>query len=683
MDDDSEVEAGDGSFGRDEEEFWRTDPDDPDTADTGNGDEANVTGLGMTSFSWFYEAGDEIGVVIEGVSVEPTQEEDSSYRTMWALVNNKCETGGEDTDYPKIDTTGPTSTDAGDCTDGFGAKTGDISRETTTETEESIVSNAANIATIRTKNTTTVKTDADCDGQYSAAETVVTITATCPSNSDKEDGDSHPDISNATCNGIDTPKNLGGGYSSEKISKVSDINDCLYSNLINPMEGGGIAEKMEVNLSYLPEFPINDTSDNKDGDQLVVHSTVTNAQNTGYLNYKWEVFESDDPNPDSWGSALLKSDLPDASQTQGLGLDSFKFNLNREDQQKYLKIKLTVTENVASGVKREGHNSVIIPISSTSERIGIFSANVSNDSNLNLSPSDTERCVSGFEKTMCPVFKNEIIGVEIGGDELTDFLWTLNGEPILPYNKEDQVSNAAYFPILSNPGEEYTLNLAATDQESGQKVNLTRALFVAEPRAAIVSTSSDTCKPVLLGNYIDLDGKLSADYSENNFLALTGYPIMLKADFSGLNISPDAFNWYVNGYLINKYNAEYYGFNVNDEGILTLPDGALDQIYNVSISALYSPGNSAKKALQKYWDVTYGDFYEKTVADSIEIKMIDFMPQEMAGAPASPRKILASMYLAVPEYLAFLLRIVLTGFLILFSSRFILSFFPNIQRNEI
>src|SRR3989339_55555 len=241
MDDDSEVEAGDGSFGRDEEEFWRTDPDDPDTADTGNGDEANVTGLGMTSFSWFYEAGDEIGVVIEGVSVEPTQEEDSSYRTMWALVNNKCETGGEDTDYPKIDTTGPTSTDAGDCTDGFGAKTGDISRETTTETEESIVSNAANIATIRTKNTTTVKTDADCDGQYSAAETVVTITATCPSNSDKEDGDSHPDISNATCNGIDTPKNLGGGYSSEKISKVSDINDCLYSNLINPMEGGGIA----------------------------------------------------------------------------------------------------------------------------------------------------------------------------------------------------------------------------------------------------------------------------------------------------------------------------------------------------------------------------------------------------------------------------------------------------------
>ncbi|MDQ1283821.1 MAG: hypothetical protein QG620_169 [Patescibacteria group bacterium] len=682
MDSDSDIEAGDGSFGVSEEEFWRTNPHDPDTADTGNGDEANVIGLGMTSFSWFYEAGDEIGVVVEGVSVEPTQEEDSSYRTMWALVNNKCETGGDDTDYPKTDITGPTTEDAGDCVDGFGTKTGDTNRQTTIEKEEFIVSNAANIATIRTKYTTTVRTDADCDGQYSAGETVVTITASCPGG-DLDNGDAHPDINGATCSGIDVPENLGGEFTSEDIKKASDINGCLYSNLIDPMDGGGIAEKMEVNLSYLPEFPINDTSDNKDGDQLVVHSTVTNAMNTGYLNYKWEVFENDEPNPDSWGDAILKSDLPDATQTQGMGLDSFKFNLNREDQKDYLKVKLTVTENVTSGVKREGHSSVVIPVSSTSERIKLYSADVSSDSALNLSLADTERCVSGFEKAMCPVFKNEIIGVNIEGDGLTDFFWTLNGEPILPYNKEYQASDTAFFPVLSNPGEEYTLTLAATDQDSGQKVNLTRALFVAEPRAEIVSTSSDTCKPVLLGNYVNLDGELSADYSENNFLALTGYPITLKADFSGLNISPDNFNWYVNGYLINRYNAEYYAFNVSDEGILTLPDGELDQTYAVSISALYSPNNSVKKALQKYWGVTYGDFYEKTITNSVEIKMIDFMPQEMATAQTSPRKILASMYLAVPEYLAFLLRIVLTGFLILFSSRFILSFFPNINRNEI
>lgn len=82
--------SGDGAFGRGEEEFWKTNPDDPDTADSGNSDEANVVGLGQDTFSWNYEPGDKVGVVIEGMATISTKYNDSSMMIMWALPKNKC-----------------------------------------------------------------------------------------------------------------------------------------------------------------------------------------------------------------------------------------------------------------------------------------------------------------------------------------------------------------------------------------------------------------------------------------------------------------------------------------------------------------------------------------------------------------------------------------------------------------
>lgn len=82
--------SGDGSFGDSEEEFWGTDPHDPDTADNGNKDEANIVGLGRSSFTWNYAAGDEVGVVVEGTSMIPTKHDDSSAMIMWAFSKNDC-----------------------------------------------------------------------------------------------------------------------------------------------------------------------------------------------------------------------------------------------------------------------------------------------------------------------------------------------------------------------------------------------------------------------------------------------------------------------------------------------------------------------------------------------------------------------------------------------------------------
>ncbi|MGK2848507.1 MAG: hypothetical protein ACSLEX_00310 [Minisyncoccota bacterium] len=82
--------SGDGSFGAGEERFWGSNPKDSSTADNGNKDEANVIGLSQSNFTWNYEAGDQVGVAIEGTSMIPTKHDDSSYMIMWAFSKNNC-----------------------------------------------------------------------------------------------------------------------------------------------------------------------------------------------------------------------------------------------------------------------------------------------------------------------------------------------------------------------------------------------------------------------------------------------------------------------------------------------------------------------------------------------------------------------------------------------------------------
>lgn len=79
-----------GTFGASDEFFWGTNPNDSDTADNGNKDEANVVGLGQETFEWNYQSGDQVGVVVEGTSIMPTKHEDSSYAIMWAFSKNDC-----------------------------------------------------------------------------------------------------------------------------------------------------------------------------------------------------------------------------------------------------------------------------------------------------------------------------------------------------------------------------------------------------------------------------------------------------------------------------------------------------------------------------------------------------------------------------------------------------------------
>lgn len=575
-----------------EEHFWRTDPTDEDTAANGQKDEATISGLGATSFSWTYSAGDKVGVVVEGVSIEYSQEEDSAYRIMWAFpVEDSCQseleshTNWRDTSLP--------------------------------------------------------------DYYYTEME-------------------------------------------------PSDINDCLEKNLIDPAEGGGTSEKMDVSLSYLPEFPINDpNTQTNEGDEVIVNSTVTNAQNNGYLRYSWQVYKSNDPNPDSWGSPIPKSQLAGVEQLTGMNLETLKFRLNFSNLKSptYFKVKLTVTENISNSVVRKGRADVVFPVFSTNEKIRAYTTSVSDL--LTLSANE-EICREGVDKNICPVTKNQIVTLGVNGTNLTDFAWSLNGESIGPLSSDcssgecvsgtGESTKTAYFAVTGEPGEIHTINLAATNQETGQKVNLVKIFKIIEPDAYIYSADESTCQPLLLGNYVDIDGNHLPDVSQDQFEAISESEIKLKPEFNGFYWGTPDYAWNIDGNIVDKTTASSFGYSIDDDNVLTLPYKLTGNNYVVSINALYSADSLRKKALNKYWNVQPEEFYEKLVSKGANIEIVDSFSSRSAlskGNAPMTKKVLAAVASGAPNYLIFLIRSLLIGFLIVFSAGFLLSFLDSKKHSNI
>lgn len=87
--------TGDGKFLIEEERFWGTNPQDPDTSNSGYGDESNIVGRGILNFSWNYQVGDKVGVAVEGASQIPTKHDEHSKMIMWALPKNDCPVTGK------------------------------------------------------------------------------------------------------------------------------------------------------------------------------------------------------------------------------------------------------------------------------------------------------------------------------------------------------------------------------------------------------------------------------------------------------------------------------------------------------------------------------------------------------------------------------------------------------------
>ena len=87
-------DTGDGTFTREEEMLYHLNPLTSRTTPLAPNDEALAVGFGQREFTWRYQEGDEIGVIVEGIGLEATKHEDASYQTIYALLDPACDDVG-------------------------------------------------------------------------------------------------------------------------------------------------------------------------------------------------------------------------------------------------------------------------------------------------------------------------------------------------------------------------------------------------------------------------------------------------------------------------------------------------------------------------------------------------------------------------------------------------------------
>ncbi len=586
--------TGNNSFGTTEEEFWGTNPRDPDTSDIGQNDEATIAGLGIDEFTWNYMPGDKVGVVVEGKSIIPTKHDNASMMIMWALPKNKC------------------------------------------------------------------------------------------------------DVQN-----IGSYQKIIKGYPVTIPTATMDINDCLEDNLVDPVEGGQ-PTNLDVSLEYGPDSPNNDASGRKMGDMVSIQAVSANGdRDTGQTYYRWDVKRLSTSNKemsldsDDWESISDLSSFrqeTEMSLLEGNNISELKFSLNVANNSNnynaifnnegvgYLRVYVDVEEVFDSGLTRAGRSDVIIRITSSSERISLHSVNI-NPNSLAMS-LDEEICAD--DKT-CYVASGQIIGARIESNNLSNYSWELSGADLkcdrdMSTSCQDTTqTNTTFFPVIGEAGETFNISLIANDIEGGSRegsvgINLIRRFEIVDPYLKIIPEAGAERK--VLGNYVDITGSTPQEdlvnYSENLFISTPGSNVSLIGEFHPEFIEDDsAIKWFIDSIEQVGVSTNRIPFAINK---------SVGSVYNVSIEAEYFQPIVARRALQEFWDIQQEKSIEKIINESVQIEIES---GDIIANKNGIRGVLATLSANLSGELVFLLRIMLTGFVLIATAGVVFGFYPNeIKRKD-
>lgn len=612
--------VGDGVYGANEEQFWQTDPADPDTADNGNKDEANLTGLGRDTFTWNYLSGDKVGVVIEGTSMMPTKHNDSSNGIMWAFSKNRCSPSGGTGSY-----------------------------------------------------VTVVK-----------------------------------------------------GYQVIIPTIDMDLNDCVVDNLVDPTEGGQ-ATNLEMTVTASPENPLNDVTDRGDGDQLEVVATNINlTQGIQNIYYNWRVELSPDgtANPvNAWiNITAALNNFTDGrkllSQVRGNGVNKVQLNMNMLstdvfnglpfstyllDDIGYLRFRVDVAENYnAAGATRRGRSNVIVKFNASQDRILAHTVNVDvagdpvrarvslNAGNEicsgTVNPGDPpeQQALTRLDSKLCRVIRNEIIGLHVPGSNLSNFNWTINGQPLVCNSRvssvncfDDHQGNMNFFPIIGNIGDTFNIVVTANRVDSvdstEKTVTLSRTFKIVQPSVSVISNDQNSVWQKFLGQYIDTNGSGYNEYSKDTLETAEGYNVSVRAiftpDFLSGNVPPQVErSWSVDGVAVGDGTTNTIAFLASKTG---------KSIYNVSISAVYRPSTLIRQAMEDIWGLSALDTTEIYFGNNTQVEQPDVTGVVYTGA----KKYYALLASYLPGSVLFSLKVLFSVFLILFASGVVFALIPNLPES--
>lgn len=612
--------TGDGTFGKDEEKFWQTNPFDPDTSGTGNKDEANLTGLGRSTFTWNYFPGDQVGVAIEGTSMINTKYNDSSSMIMWAFTKKDC----------------PVS---------LGSGTGEIVRK--------------------------IK-----------------------------------------------------GYDVKIPAVKLDLNKCIgyldsqgkehAPNLVDPAQGGQ-ATNLDVEVAATPDNPVNDESADDSGDIVSAQATLSNqSRSTGDIKYEWKVEMSDNVQFRNTGGGVMRDVTGDLQNmgllgnVKGIALDTLRLRLDiprdkaignttfasfLDGDVGYLRFRVSVAESFASGITRKGKSDVVVKFVSSGKKISVYKVEpvpyAANPEIMHVALSPTQICNDdALDRSVCRVIKNEIIGLQIDATGLTDFKWTINGVPLNCTQASVSAAcgttaqnNVNFFPVSGEVGDTYTVTVTANDLSVGKSdktITLTRAFHVVEPVLSIASMNENAAWPKLLGQYKEVSGKVCPggscpEYSETVFEAFAGESLSFKGIFmpnflAQASTSADR-QWTVDGATAVESG------DVTGGSITFTAQKEPSEVYNVTLQALAVQSQGIRQALRDIWSISPLDSPEIRFSTSIQIELKE--PGFAQGTLQGSKKYLAAIASYVPASVLFLLRIILSVFLLLFTINVLYALFPE------
>lgn len=585
----SSATSGDGSFGVNEENFWDTDPNDPDTADNGNKDEANVVGLGRSTFTWNYVAGDQVGVAVEGTSMIPTKHNDASYMIMWAFSKKNC----------------PISLASG-------------------------------------------------TGSYT--KSIKGYLVTIP-------------------------------------TADMDLNECIERNLVDPTEGGQ-ATNLEVGVTATPDGPVNDATDDKSGDVVLAQASVSNAaRDVTDMLFDWKVEISDNIQFSSTigDTADITGDLQALGllgSIKGNALDSIGVKLDMPDSLisrylnggiGYLRFKVAVTENFASGVIRKGNSNVIVKFTSTSKKISAYKSNtelVSGAMRATLAGAGIICNTDALDRAACRIIKNEIIGLRLDPSGLSNFQWTINGTPLTCSStqvsadcKDGEQNEVNFFPSTGNPGDTYTVTVTANDVVTGNTLTLSRTFHIVQPIVFVESLDQNIVWPKFLGQYRDITGQatvacpsgLCNDYSASIFQAFSGSQLGLRATFvPGFLSSIAEREWLVDGEPVAESAPGEIRFAASKPAL---------SIYTIDLAARVEQSEDTRRALLDIWNISPFDSTEINFAVASQVELDE--PGITQGPLQGERKYLAALASYIPASVLFTFRILLSAVLVLFAASFL------------
>lgn len=605
--------AGDGTYGASEERAWQTDPNDPDTADNGNKDEANIVGLGRDTFTWNYLGGDRVGVVVEGTSMIPTKHQDSSNGIMWGFSKNNCPIAGS-------------------------------------------------------------------TGAYSKSVS---------------------------------------GYDVIIPTIEMDLNDCLARNLVDPTEGGQ-ATNLELTLAASPDDPVNDISTRGDGDLLDVTATINNAaKGIQNIYYDWRVELSPDgtANPTApWiNITTALNNLPDGrkllSAVRGNGVNKVQLNMNIRNTDVlngnafstylqngigHIRFRVDGAENFSTaGASRRGRSNIIVKFNASADRILAHTVTVSGDPariSLNAAneicsgianPTDPveQQALNRLDGKLCRVIKNEIVGLEVPGTDLSNFSWTINGQPLVCNTKvsstncfDDRQGNINFFPIVGNVGDTFSIAVTAnrinSTTSTEKTVSISRVFKIVQPAVNVISNDQNNVWPKLLGQFVDTAGAAYTEFSKDTLETYAGNTVPVRAiftpDFLANNAPPQVErSWSVDGVTVGDGSANTISFPADKIG---------KAVYNVSISAVYRPSTLTRQAMEDIWGLSALDTTEIYFSNNTQVEQPDTTNITYTGA----KKYYALIASYLPGSVLFSLKVLFSVFLILFASGVVFALIPNV-----